>query len=280
MNCKDISQALIDRSMPSPLTSEVEDHLRTCARCRHLVRALSFPAPEGRPSPASLRRIATGIAADLRPVQPIAPKRYLFAAFLGIFIVSVGLGVSRMGAFAIAVMSPLQTSVILCTLALSTELLAYSLVQQIVPGSRHRVSPRLLPLGVAISLMIVIAVLFHFQHEQNFWAKSWECIRAGTPIGALAAVPFWFILHRGTVLWPPMTGAGTGLLAGLVGTTALEIHCPNLGAWHILVGHLGVAALGAMTGLLIGVAAENGLLGRRLNDSVTSNFADKNLYLR
>jgi hypothetical protein len=53
-----------------------------------------------------------------------------------------------------------------------------------------------------------------------------------------------------------MTGAATGLLAGLVGTSALEIHCPNLDAWHILVSHLGVAVLGAMAGLVVGVVFE------------------------
>jgi len=194
-------------------------------------------------------------------------KNCLLAAFVATFIATVALSVYRMGAFAIAVMTPLQTSLTLGSLAVGTGLLAYSLVNQMVPGSRHRISPRLLPLGAAISLVIVIAVLFHFQHERNFWAKSWACIRAGMPIGALAAVPLWFVLRRGTILWPTMTGAATGLLAGLAGATALEIHCPNLEACHILVGHLGVAALGAVTGLLIGVAAERGLPGRRLNDS-------------
>ena len=244
--------------MASPLQSEAEDHLSTCARCRELVVALSLPVPEAWPSPASLRLIETGMAADLRPVNPIAPKSYLFLAFVTIFTGIAALGVSRMGTLAIHVMSPVQTSMILGVLAISTGLLASSLVNQMVPGSRHRISPRLLPFGITILLMIVIAVLFQFRHEQNFWIRSWACIRAGAPIGALAAVPFWLVLRRGTMLSPVMTGAATGLLAGLLGTTVLEIHCPNLDAWHILVGHLGVAAFVGMAGLLIGVAAETG----------------------
>jgi hypothetical protein len=55
----------------------------------------------------------------------------------------------------------------------------------------------------------------------------------------------------------------TGLLAGLVGTTALEIHCPHLDGWHILVSHLGVAVLGAVTGCLLGLAVENRIISRR-----------------
>jgi hypothetical protein len=161
-----------------------------------------------------------------------------------------------MGAFAIAVMTPLQTATMLGAVAVNIGLLAYSLVNQMIPGSRHRIPPRLLPVAITISLTIAMAVLFQFQHERNFWASAWACIRAGTPFGVLAAVPFWLVLRRGAILSPGMTGAATGLLAGLVGTSVLEIHCPNLDAWHILVSHLGVAILCALAGLAIGLAAQ------------------------
>jgi hypothetical protein len=72
----------------------------------------------------------------------------------------------------------------------------------------------------------------------------------------LAAVPFWILLRRGAVLSPRVTGAATGLLAGLAGTSTLEIHCPNLDVWHILVSHLGVAVLGAVAGFIVGTAVE------------------------
>ena len=108
----------------------------------------------------------------------------------------------------------------------------------------------------AIALAIAIVILFQFQHERNFWGNAWACIRAGTPIGVLAAVPFWLVLRRGAILSPSMTGAATGLLAGLVGASVLEIHCPNLDAWHILVSHLGVAILCALAGLFTGLTAE------------------------
>jgi hypothetical protein len=253
MNCKDVARALSEESM-SP---QAQDHVRTCNRCRELVSVLNRPVGADSPSPETLRHIADGMAADLRPVRPIAPAWYFLGAFAGIFVSIVALGVYRMEAFAIAVMTPLQTSAILTALAISTGLLVYSLVQQMVPGSRHRIPPKLLPVAIAIALTIAMAVLFQFQHERNFWASAWACIRAGTPYGVVAAVPFWLMLRRGAILSPGMTGAATGLLAGLVGTSVLEIHCPNLDAWHILVSHLGVAILCALAGLIIGLAAEN-----------------------
>jgi hypothetical protein len=105
-----------------------------------------------------------------------------------------------------------------------------------------------------VALALVIVVLFHFQAERNFWARGWACLKMGIPLGAIAAVPFWMVLRRGAILSPAMTGTATGLLAGLVGTSALEIHCPNLHAGHILVSHLGVALLGATVGLITGMA--------------------------
>jgi hypothetical protein len=237
------------------LTHQAQDHVTSCKGCQELIRALDSPVSVGTLSSVTLR-IAEGMTTNLRPVRPVAPARYFFGAFVGIFVSIVATGVYRMGAFAIAVMTPLQIIAILSALAVRTGLLAYSLVQQMVPGTRHRISPRLLPVGITIWLMTAMAVLFQFQHERNFRGNAWTCIRAGTPFGALAAVPFWLMLRRGAILAPALTGAATGLFAGLVGTSVLEIHCPNLDAWHILVSHLGVAVLCTLAGLVIGLVIE------------------------
>ena len=258
MNCHDVDRAL---SQGSPLPLQAEEHAGTCNRCQQLLSALNSSVPVDPPSPAALRKIAESLADNLRPVRPLAPARYFVGAFVGIFVSIVALSVYRLGAFAIAVMTPLQTTAILSTLAIGTGLLVYSLVNQMVPGSRHRISPALLAVGITILVAMVMAVLFQVQQEENFWGNAWVCIQAGTLVGALAAVPFWLVLRRGAILSPRMTGAAAGLLAGLAGTSMLEIHCPNLDAWHILLSHLGPAILCALAGLVIGLAAE--IRGRR-----------------
>jgi hypothetical protein len=240
MNCNDVDRAL-----------------REASKAEEQVIEFDMSVPVDPSTPGTLRQIAEGLAANLRPVRPMAPKRYFFGALVGVFISFVAIGVYRMGAFAIAVMTPLQIAAILSGLAIATGLLVYSLVNQMVPGSRHRIRPMVLLVGIAITLTITIAVLFQFQHERHFWVTCWGCIRAGTPFGILSAVPFWLVLRRGAILSPGMTGAATGLLAGLVGTSVLEIHCPNLDAWHILVSHLGVAIMGALVGLVTGLTARN-----------------------
>jgi len=258
MNCHDVDRAL---SQGSPLPLQAEEHAGTCNRCQQLLSALNSSVPVDPLSPAALRKIAESLADDLRPVRPLAPARYFVGAFVGIFVSILALSVYRLGAFAIAVMTPLQTTAILSTLAIGTGLLVYSLVNQMVPGSRHRIPPALLAVGITILVAMVMAVLFQVQQEGNFWGNALFCIQAGTLVGALAALPFWLVLRRGAILSPRMTGAAAGLLAGLAGTSVLEIHCPNLDAWHILLSHLGVAILCALAGLATGLTVE--IRGRR-----------------
>jgi hypothetical protein len=246
MNCRDMDKALI----AGPSSPDVQAHLRDCARCRELAGPLTVP--DGSPSPEILRQIKTALLDDLRPVCPIASQRRLSVALIAIFVFVAAIGGFVLGAFALVVMSPLQIVVMLGVLAISSGLLSYSLVKQMVPGSLHWVSPRVLPFGILISFTIAALLIFQFEPEQHFWTAGWSCIRAGTPLGAIAAIPLWFVLRRGAILSPALTGAATGLLAGLVGTTALEIHCPNLDVRHILVAHLGVAVLGAVAGFVLG----------------------------
>jgi len=253
MNCNDIDRALSEEPR---LPVQALEHVKDCQRCQEMVQSLDSAVPADLPSAAVLRQIAQNIAADLRPVRPMAPARYFLGALLGIFACIVATGAYGMGALTIAAMTPLQTTAILSALGVSAVLLAYSLVNQMAPGSRYRFPPGLLPVGIAVCLAITMAAVFQFNDEPNFWGHAWPCMRVGALFGVLAAVPVWTTLRRGAILTPAMSGAASGLFAGLVGTSVLEIHCPNLDAWHILVSHLGVAILFAVSGFLIGLAAE------------------------
>ncbi|MCU1233100.1 MAG: hypothetical protein JWP63_1067 [Candidatus Solibacter sp.] len=207
------------------------------------------------PSADALSQIERRIVADLQVVRPVMPAGNI-VLFAAIFASLLFIAVYSLGAFAITVMSPLQTSTMLGTTAIGTGLLIYSLIHQMVPGSLHRVSPSLLPIAILMSMMGVIAALFQFQPDADFWPRAWVCLRAGTPIGFLAGVPFWLVLRRGAILSPTVTGTAAGLLSGLLGTSVLEIHCPNLDALHILVSHLGAAILCSIAGFTLGLRAE------------------------
>ena len=254
MKCNDLNSLLADskRSGTLRLSKQTRDHLLACVGCQEFMRAFDLPAASEMPSAELLRQLEQTVTADLHPVRPLAPRRYFFAAFASTFLLIVALAAYRSGVLGIPEMSLAQNVAVLGALGASVCLLAWSIVQQMGPGSRHRFSPAVLPVLVIVCLALVMATFFTVEDEDNFWTQGWVCLRSGALFGLLAAIPFWFLLRRGAILSPRLSGAATGLLAGLVGTTALEIHCPNLDLAHILTWHLGVAILGAVVGFSLG----------------------------
>lgn len=218
-----------------------------------LAQALNESTPLEPPSPAILRAIEQRIANDLRPVRPV-PAARLVVALLSIFILAVACGVYIFGALGLSAMSYLQSTTILIALTAGAVLTSDSLVRLITPGSRHRVSPARLPVFIVISLTLLAATLFRFLPERAFWWNWWACFRPGALIGFVVAAPFWLVLRTGAVLSPPLAGAASGLLSGLVSATVLEIQCPDLDGWHVLLSHVGVAAVGGLVGLIAGYA--------------------------
>src|SRR5277367_12756 len=97
MNCNEVTDTLIEKSASTPLSSQAEEHLSGCQHCQEFVRVLNEPVPVNSPSPEILGQIEQRIVADLRPVRPLAPARYFFAAMVGIFFSIVALVGYRMG---------------------------------------------------------------------------------------------------------------------------------------------------------------------------------------
>ena len=95
------------------------------------------------------------------------------------------------------------------------------------------------------------------QHETAFVPDGLACLRTGMTYSIPAALLFWVLLSRGAVLYPKLTGAAAGGFAGLIGVSVLEVGCPNLDLYHILVWHLGVILLCAIGGLSLGAAVDH-----------------------
>src|SRR5579871_5548892 len=181
MDCRDVDRALLEGGGIAQL-QDVQDHLRSCGHCRTLAQALDPRRVEAAPSSDTLRHIEQSLAADLRAVQPMWPLSYFFTAFAGIFVLIVSFGAYRMGTFAISVMSPLQAAAILCALAASAGLLAYSLVHQMVPGSRQRVSPQPLPAGIMVFLLLIVAAYFRSNKIPSFGLMAGLAFPLGLPL--------------------------------------------------------------------------------------------------
>jgi hypothetical protein len=257
VTCSDVVANLAQGAHANQLIQDARGHLAGCPGCRRLLAAVMVPgSKEAASSPAALHTLKRRLGSDLRPVRRIAARRHLLAGLSAVFLSAAAVGVYLQGAFALAVMTPLQSVAILCALALGSAVLACSLVDQMSPGSLHRVSPRLALLGIPIAFAIIVAVLFPFHHENHFWMRIGICLKRGTPVSILAAVPLWFLFRTGAVLSPKLTGLTAGMFAGLAATTVLQIRCPNIEAAHILLSHMGFDILASALGFLLGSIAE------------------------
>ena len=252
MTCREIDSALISYSTTKELTPEAAEHISHCENCGRLVWVLnewrtvaSLPADR-------TKRISSAMLGNLEPVRPLAPARIFIFGFALVFVGAVAVGSFLSGTVGWSVLSTFQKAAVFGPLAAFAGVLAWSLVRLMVPGSRHVIRPIWSSIAALTLLVIVIAEVFHPQAESEFVSTGLRCLRTGSAWAVPAAALFWLLLRRGAVLSPGLTGATAGGLAGFAGLMVLEVRCPNLSSYHILVWHWGVALLAMLGGLALG----------------------------
>jgi len=232
------------------------EHLTKCERCRILTQLLDEVGSGSVPSESQLRRIKIAIVENLKPVRSLPASRVLLLACAIIFLGVVAVGALRLGTNGWAALNIDQRIAVFSSLAASAILMAASMVRQMVPGSRHTLPPAALPVGVLLVLTLVIATTFRSHEEVAFVAGGLVCIKNGLMYSAPAALLFWLLLRRGAILFPKLIGLAIGGSAGLIGLSILEVNCPNLNIFHILVWHWGVVLISSLAGALVGAAVE------------------------
>jgi hypothetical protein len=261
MTCRDID-ALLSTALGRRIgTPKVMEHLGKCGSCRTLVNALYESMEQAGPPEATLKRIEVKVLKSLKPVRPLAPSRFFLFACATIFLCVVAIGVTPFGMNGWGALTLAQRIGVFATLSACAVLLAVSMVRQMVPGSKYALAPAAVPIMILAALMIVLALAFQPHEEPAFVADGLVCMRNGITYSIPAVFLFWLLVRRGAMLNPNLIGAAAGGLAGLTGLTVLEINCPNLNVFHILVWHWGVVLVSSGAGALIGAAVE--YIGRR-----------------
>jgi hypothetical protein len=258
MKCRDVADVLAASNTrgTGSLTPSVRAHIEECQSCQEFARIVELPSADARMDPSQIDRLQKMIVGGLHPVRPLRPSWVFLSAFALIFVALSCLGVLYLKPYGWFVLMPGQKIAVFATLAASAGLLAFSLVKQMVPGQKPLLRPGLLPVGLFVLLCLVVASVFQVRTDPHFLQSGEACLKAGIPYAIPAAFVFWLILRRGAILSPRVVGALTGMLAGLVSTTVLEVHCPNLNLWHILTWHVGIAFLGLVAGVLVAIAGQ------------------------
>lgn len=203
-----------------------------------------------------MKGIRTAVLADLKPVRPLAGTGTLFFAFMAIFLLAAAVGVAVLGFGGWLAENPAQRIAVFTALGVGSGLLAFSLGRLMVPGSRMLLRPALLVVAVLALMVVIFGLLFRPREESTFVATGLFCLKIGLTCAIPTALLFWVVLRRGMILNPVVTAVAAGTLAGLSGLTLLEIFCPNLNQYHILVWHFGAVLASVAGGIAVGGLAE------------------------
>jgi hypothetical protein len=260
-----MDDVISSRSGDSVLEPQPAEHLMHCERCRSLTRLLNEAGDGLHPSESLLRRIQSAILEDLRPIRPLAPAPVLLFGCAIIFLSMMAVGVLMLGLNGWDALSLVQRIVVFVTLATSAVLLAVSMVRQMAPGSKQVFAPAAFLVTILPAFMIVIAATFRSQQESAFLASGVMCMKNGLIYSMPTGFLLWLIVRRGYILYSKLMGAVAGGLAGLAGLSVLEVNCPNLNVFHILLWHGGVAVISSLGGALVGAAVESVELCRKQN---------------
>jgi hypothetical protein len=200
--------------------------------------------------PDRLKQIEAALIADLKPVRPLASTGSYLVALAGIFMAVCIVACYSTGQYGWQALSELQKVAVFVPLAAITAFLVFSVVRQMTPAAKYTRSSALVSAGIFIVLLLILTVLFQPAEESAFVRHGLACFRTGMIFAIPSAFLFALVLRRGAALSPLLTGATAGGLAGLVGLTVLEIHCPNLNVYHIVVWHVSVTLVCVVAGLV------------------------------
>ena len=255
VTCTDIDD-LITSGPVNLLSRDAEEHMGRCKHCSDLMRMLQKADEAPLPEESQVERIQAMIAARLRPVRPLAPARFFLGTCAIIFLSVVAIGITPSGMEGWAALNGMQRIAVFATRATGAVLLAVSMNGQMVPGNKYALAPALLPIGVLTVLIMILAVTFRPREELAFVQSGLACVARGLTYSIQAALLFWLVARRGAILSPKLIGAAVGGLASLAGFIVLELNCPDVNVFHIVVWHWGVVLIGTASCALIGTAAE------------------------
>lgn len=199
----------------------------------------------------TLQRVGDSIKSSLRPVRPLPPTWAMTCGLVLICAAIAVAGAARAGFYGIEKMDLIERALIFSTLVVFAWLAGNGFVDEMVPGSRRRVSPgALLGFGSAV-LLAVFALLFRDYQTDHFFSAGIACLLTGLLFALPAALLAWVLLRRGFAVNPVLAGLAAGTFGGLAGIGMLELHCQDFQATHVLVWHIAVLPLSGAVGALV-----------------------------
>ncbi len=202
--------------------------------------------------PEIQRKVRGLLTSSLTPVKPLPSQSRLVVLFLAVFAACAAGLIAIMDKAGFHLMTGAQMGWMAVILAGGGILFSLALAWQMVPGSRQGFPLSLVLALSGIGVIGGIALFFPWQASHAFVSEGWPCAAMELMIAIPGAVIFWLLARRGALFASAGLGAVLTGLAVFLALTPLQFQCMYQQAPHLLVWHVGTAAILIGLGALIG----------------------------
>jgi len=205
----------------------------------------------GNLQPQLERRLHAALAGSLTPVRALPSTRVLALAFFAAFVFLAAVPVAILKLSHVHLMTDSQSAWMIAIFAAAGLLFCLDLAWRMIPGSRVRL-PLLLVLALsAVAAITGLALLFPWGEAGVVPSEGWRCAALEVAIAAPVAGVFWLLARRGVLFLSSGLGVALGGVAVFLALAPVQLQCMFPKAPHLLIWHLGPAAILIGCGALI-----------------------------
>jgi len=214
------------------------------------LKAWAAAQPGGLPRELE-RRLHAALSGSLTPVRALPAPRILALAFFAVFVLLGAVLIAILKIAGVHFMTGSQTAWMIAIFSGAGFLFCLDLARRMIPGSRLRLP--LLPVLTLSGLAAIggLALLFPWRESGAFVSEGWRCALLEVTIAVPAAWLFWLLARRDVLFLSFGLGAALAGLSVSLALAPVQLQCMFPQAPHLLIWHLGTAAILIGSGALL-----------------------------
>jgi hypothetical protein len=186
--------------------------------------------------------ILNALTPSLVPVGHISSQRILITQILAVFAFCGLVIVFLTGWAGLQFVTHTQIFAMATIVIAGAIALAIGLAAEMVPAVKT-VPPLTILLPLTLALVTCVSLLFPWQASKAFVAEGVPCMLLEIFVAVPAAGLFLFVAHRGAPFFNSRFGVILSGLSVLLALAVVQTHCMFPTAEHLLIWHVGIAAL-------------------------------------